>query len=764
VPQYESVVEMIAISNDSARTDAVRSRTNEALIDIGLALSQNKEILKAATEGTEELNKILPSSLHEIQPYILSVILTDGKDDFEGQEAVSDLVDLFKLKKKSDVIHGEAEVNYKKAKDALLDKLYEKHEEVIDEGEGGRIETMMGYILGMDEKKHNEPQEQQKNDFGEVVKEISEATKKILEVSKNVDGKKQHKDSINIEDVDGYETLSLIKKETDPVKLTAIARKSLDYIEGLDDLSNRYRLTGQPTDILDHITNKLDNNLMENTEREIMENKDPTKSEGLKNKLESYRLLSDEIQARLTIFDISKLVENVSFRITELGRGGIGDMIDTASKMNRVLDRRVMGFCFKESEKVDLNIPEAWNMIQRANFEYPKFLKEIYDSGFIKDMDWEKFSKLDYGTSLVPRQPMGLFLDREFKPWRAELVDKYIVDKLNKLSKENGKSGTSGKKSYKLANELVNATAERPAFNFAFIKADNFSECIYFKSFRDDDAKKGKKVGPYASRGIESLAHGWLRYFSNLGGDYLSNKMGMILAEDVKIENIKGKKDSFMYFGKILPGYVLATKNALMDSSPDMKKVLDSVYLQELVGNMDKVDLQTNMIKTKDGWKKIYVKENSSGEKVTYLDGKEYPIEEKETFGRNDEEVGEVWVTINGEKIKAEKGRCGEQSMRVYYALGLLELLATKENLGWDINNMKNLRRILVETKLSETAKPFLTEEQWKWCLKQKIANNGEGKDLTFSQAMNIRSKIKFTDDFWDSFINGSVGFGKKRK
>lgn len=153
IPQYESVRGMKEVVDNGGKLQSLRDHAEGALFDVGLALSQNKKILKAATEGMEELNKILPSNLHEIQPYILSVILTEGKDDVEGQERVLELVDLFKLKKKADAIHGEAEVDYKKTKDAILNKLYEEHEETVDEGEGGRIETVMGYIVGMDEKK-----------------------------------------------------------------------------------------------------------------------------------------------------------------------------------------------------------------------------------------------------------------------------------------------------------------------------------------------------------------------------------------------------------------------------------------------------------------------------------------------------------------------------------------------------------------------------------------------------------------------------------
>ena len=151
VAQYKSVVGMIEVYKNDNLTEIVKKTAESALFEVGLALSQNKEVLKAATEGSEELNKILPSSLHEIQPYILSTILTDGKNDVEGQELVSELVDIFKMKKKADTIHGKTETDYKEKKDSFLSKLYDKSEEATSESVEGRIQTMMGYVMGLDE-------------------------------------------------------------------------------------------------------------------------------------------------------------------------------------------------------------------------------------------------------------------------------------------------------------------------------------------------------------------------------------------------------------------------------------------------------------------------------------------------------------------------------------------------------------------------------------------------------------------------------------
>jgi hypothetical protein len=127
--QYESVRQMVEFSKDKGKSEAVNKNAETALFEVGLALSQNKEILKAATEGEETLNKLLPSNLQEVQPYILSVILTKGKDDEEGQQRVTELVDLFKLKKKADERPDFYEGDFKAASKSLFDKLYDKRED-----------------------------------------------------------------------------------------------------------------------------------------------------------------------------------------------------------------------------------------------------------------------------------------------------------------------------------------------------------------------------------------------------------------------------------------------------------------------------------------------------------------------------------------------------------------------------------------------------------------------------------------------------------
>lgn len=535
----------------------------------------------------------------------------------------------------------------------------------------------------------------------------------------NSEGNKKENKRNNI-----YEVLDSLETETDVDFLTELARKNLDYIENLEDYSNRYRLTGQPTDVLDKISIRLS--------RLISESRKSGDSEAR----EKYNLLRIEIKARLAIFDIGKAMRESNFRIAEKGRGGMADAIEQCSKSNRLMDAEVLNFFFKQSKEVGIDIPAAWDLIQKANFDYESILREVWKSGLgrdlIRDKDVDRTlsdkeredlfveGKVFYGDEKNKKLKGGLFMDSTIWPQRAKLVEEYITNQL----------GENGDKAYKLAQELVDATGERSSFNFGFIKGDSQSEAIYFKEFRDDDASKGKDVGPMSNRGIKSLTQGWLRWMSNdSSGKYsLGREIGQIKAADVLTDQADiGKKDAAIFFGKQQASYVLTVKTALMDSNPDPKKILNLSMAQELVSSMNKVDPPFDIV----------VEPNGIARKA---------------------EKNDIGVS------KIEKSRCGEQVIKIYYILGLLETFATKGNIDWDAKMTREFRRIFVDSILSDSGKSFISETNWKWCLEQKIAHTvvrGENKYLNFAQAMALKERARFVDGLFEA-IGGSGGKGKR--
>ena len=156
---FNSVSDMVNITRNEGLSDFLRQRANNALYETGLALSLDKTVFKAATEGN--LEEVVPSNLHGIEPYILSSYLTTGRDDKDGQELVKELVGVFRLKKRADSDPGYFKKDFEEKTKDLFGKLLDKYDESTGEDESsgnvGRWETMMGYIKGIDDKTKREP-------------------------------------------------------------------------------------------------------------------------------------------------------------------------------------------------------------------------------------------------------------------------------------------------------------------------------------------------------------------------------------------------------------------------------------------------------------------------------------------------------------------------------------------------------------------------------------------------------------------------------
>ncbi len=193
--EYTSVKHMIEISKGGGWTDDTKDRAKQALYEVGLALSQSKAVFKAATEGVEELSKILPSNLHEIQPYILSSYLTNGKSDEDGQKIVGEMVDLFKLKRRADerpdYYRSDFEEKAKGLFTKLLDKCDDASSEDEDNGNVGRWETMMGYIKGIDDRTNRTP--------AVSVRGVEDEYTPPVQIADQFDGGKDDKDGRGME-------------------------------------------------------------------------------------------------------------------------------------------------------------------------------------------------------------------------------------------------------------------------------------------------------------------------------------------------------------------------------------------------------------------------------------------------------------------------------------------------------------------------------------------------------------------------------------
>ncbi len=569
IPQYSTVAEMVNISKNDTLLQPAKDRARDALFQIGLALSQDKEIFKAATEGTEELNKILVSSLHEIQPYILSVSLTDGKNDIEGQERVIELVDLFKKKKKAEAIHGKYETDYLEARDAFLGKLYEDREETInDEEKTGKIETMMGYALALDEKK----EENKGTGLNKTVEGMEAAAEKMEEATgkqnENVGGKggqKEESDGSKVED--GYSDVRNEIKGIDfdnSEQVLAYSRELLDYLENSSYSSDDINISGETTRLLNYILNK--------------------KIVDKVNKKE-FKDIGDEIRARLALHDTAFYMNKASGSLSERSNNSIPNILEKLGEHDRLLTREVMRFFFDNNN--DLPFAKAWNLLQEANFNYQQILRK---AGVSEEKIGYKFIMTKDNKD--PAITSDAFFGKKYINYEYDLKEEDKTMVYNYMIKELG-GDEKARKALQLAEKMFTASGESSVVNVGFVNGDDLSEAIHFGRFREDDAKPGKtkNSGPDVHRGwIKNLTSGWLRNFSGV-----NDPDKPILADIIKnnLDNLEGKKDFYTYHGVIIGKKTGPLKELLLSKKLEKpEEIVDIDFFRSKIDLFNKLDPQ----------------------------------------------------------------------------------------------------------------------------------------------------------------------------
>lgn len=728
ISQYESVAKMIEISKpEGGRTPRAQENAKNSLFEVGLALSQNKEVLKAATEGTDQLNKILPSNLHEIQPYILSVILTNGKDDVQGQGLVSELVDLFKLKNRADRNPSVYKDDYSEAYKKITVKLDDIYDDLDSksriDGTEGRIETMRGYVFDINEENNS-----------------SDMTEKMVKATEKQTGRPKFSKEKNENDDEYVDSRSRLKKLDweNPIEVLKYSKDLLDTLENSFYKSNDISM-GDTTRNLNIVLDQM---------RLRMENENGS----------IFKDIYKEVDSRLALHDSEFYMEDSGFKISDRG-GGIGGAVENIYREKRELNKDRLKFLLIDagSEKNGLPINKAWDKIQEANFDYKNLLiKVANDLGYQEGsadreilINIKKVSE-PYGKgTTVGNRDIGYWLDNDDE--RKTKVDAYIIKEISIL-KSNGEK-MDGKKAYQLAKKMVGATGERSVFNFGLVNGDDFAEDIHFGYFRADDARKGKNVGPLSTMGIKTLTPGWLR---SMSGKDINHQ---ILSAEIDFDNNEGKSTFGYYYTQILPAKIHALRSVLLDNSPDPKKMLASGagYFNGIVDAFNKVEPSFDLIKIpNEGYLSIKtVKEN--GKKRFFVKNNDGTEREGLRVIENKSIEGFDVMTNDGRLIgKTEKSREGENNLRSMYALGLLELIATKPSLGWTADNIMDLRKFMVETKLS-TAKSFLNEGMWDWINNQVVANDNN-RNYTFRQALVYNRRISVRKSFWNGFLKGVSG------
>lgn len=450
-----------------------------------------------------------------------------------------------------------------------------------------------------------------------------------------------------------------------------------------------------------------------------------------------------EIKSRLSLHDSAGYMESSGFKISE--HGGIMGAVEKIKGNGRVLDEERLKFLIKDSSDKKFNLPisAAWDYIQEANFNYENLLKKVAES-MNNSQGWETdpgFVSVDYskGTT-IENQKNGHFFDSNLK--RKADVDAYIIKKIKE------ERGGDAAKAYQLALKLVSASGERSLFNFGLFKGDDFAEDIHFAYFRADDARKGKNIGAMSNRSVQTLTSGWLRTMSD------RDDLGVLKAEDIFYWKNNEKLDFDYYFSQLLQGKIHPVRTVFLDNGPTPKMLESGVaYFNKFVDCFNKADPPLDLVNIPGrGYVPIeykYVdKSDGTKKKVYFING-----------GREIKKSGDHFEVIlnNGTHLTSQKSREGKNSLRSMYALGLLELIGTKPVLGWDIKKIMELKKVMVETNLSSTAKPFLNEGMWDWINEQAIAHD-EKKNYNFQQLVSYNRKATGRMAFLDGFFKGIAG------
>lgn len=549
-------------------------------------------------------------------------------------------------------------------------------------------------------------------------KEIDEAAKKFAEAADK------------IKDVFGKD------KETD----LSTPEKAFKYASVLLD---RQENSTYPTNEISENTRQL-NTLLDQIRLKMYSEKSTNPD------VISYKDVDLMIRSRLALHDSAYYMEDSAFKLSD--RGGISVAVDKIGQTDRVLTEERLKFLLRDSGKKKFGVPidEAWDWIQRANFDYEGVLDEMVADPDMKISPDEAKDLLklklvnppyDKGTT-IEGFVNGYWMDSNSS--RKQKVDTYIIKKIKEST------GMDAAKAYQLAHKLVSASGERSTFNFGLVNGDDFAECIHFAYYRADDARKGKNVGAMSNMDVQSLTPGWLRRMS---GRY---DTGMIKAKDIFVEGNNEKNTFVYYFTQEMMSKVLPVKQAFLDNAPDPKKMVavGANYFNSIVDCFSKTDPSVDIVNLPGlGWKEVELSYD-----YDYRTGKRVSKYKISGVDNDVKKVGEKFL-VNGEEREGKKSREGKKGLRSKYALGVLELVATKDGLGWDNYNLMDLRKAMVETKLSTTADSFLNEGMWNWISSQVIAHDeSSGKEYNFAQAMLLSRRRAGRRVFFKGFIDGIKG------
>lgn len=385
--------------------------------------------------------------------------------------------------------------------------------------------------------------------------------------------------------------------------------------------------------------------------------------------------VAEEVRARLAVHDASELIKQaggwIERKVEEVGPGyTIGSAATEAERRGHALTRKVVDVLLRRGLP-GLKVREAWDLLQKANFDYKSFVEEVNRQRLNRgeepfDMEREGFELRDDELAMG-KVPTNFFTDSNSE--RKASVRELLVEKLG--------GGESGKKSLQLAEKLAIASLETSVFNrTAMTGNDQLAEIIGLKGWRKGRRETGRVRGPAIHEDkIPGFGTSWLRL-------HTKRKVGVeepLYSEDIDIDKIP--EGSYIYYCTVILSRYHLLRNLLLDREPK-SGVIDKTFLQKVVVYFNTVD-------------KPYLTD-----------------EEKRRLGGEDTPEAKAYLA---------KKKCGDLLLRVWWLAGVVDVALANINLKWDAMAFSELRKAAIIEKLSPEAGTFITEEQWRWI--ERITN-----------------------------------------
>lgn len=648
---FNSVSNMVNIARNEGLSDFLRQRANNALYETGLALSLDKTVFKAATEGN--LDEVVPSNLHGIEPYILSSYLTTGRDDKDGQELVKELVNVFRLKKRADSDPGYFKKDFEEKTKDLFGKLLDKYDESTGEDESngnvGRWETMMGYIKGIDDKTKREP----------VLTEMEEDGAARPEGSKKENESKADEEKVSgvSRELSGLKGKETAKKSYAQVKENDVLLELKE--NGIEGIYEKIEYIERGTSNVDDLSRNSDyfrfiymisNGKFDDILADMS-------FEGKKLGTEGKDTLKKEIEMRMFLHNFylaASKCHSIEDIVRVVGAVHEGDLDNS-------VDREFIRFFLEKRaglKKIPIN--EAWDLRQKSYFQIDQmkkdivakkddFLKYLNASGVKDDDAARKRIGLDKVEEWQIAQSTGLYGDNiEIKADRDYGIDKDIYKNFFQIEKGAGldakiikeymiwdmkkKTGCNDMdalKAFELAQKLSVATFANSKANIGFA-SDDYAEMMLFKFFRYTDSmthskdreRKSKSIGSkYTIRHIDTLVCHWLD-LSRKDSVELRSIYNPLFSDQINFDRIVGNSDMPYHFSSIVATQVVPIKELFTDKMTP--KDISGGNLNKIYAKINKLTYEL----CKAGIKPMYFGESKNDHEVYTKDSsKPYKID-----------------------------------------------------------------------------------------------------------------------------------------